>query len=118
MILNRICNNSLVLEENDLDKYISEEVVAPEGDEEKVIHKKKLVKAKIIIADFVKCHLILHVSSLKTPKEVSDALTKIFEGKNINQKMALRKQLKNMKIQNSKTMQSYFTSFSQINELE
>ena len=45
-----------------------------------------------------------------------DSLTKLFEGKNINQKMALRNQLKNVKIQNSDTIQSYFTRVSQIKE--
>ena len=67
-----------------------------------------MVKAKRIILDSIKDHLILHVSSLKTPKEVFDALTKLFERKNINWKMALRNRLKNVKIQNSETMQSYF----------
>ena len=35
-----------------------------------------------------------------------DALTKLFEGKNINQKMALRKQLKNVKIQNAEQIEA------------
>ena len=45
-----------------------------------------------------------------------DALTKMFEGKNINRKMTLRNQSKNVKIQNSKTIQSYFTRVAQIKE--
>ena len=45
-----------------------------------------------------------------------DALTKLFKGKNINQKMTLRNQLKNVKIQNVETIQSYFTRVSQIKE--
>ena len=45
-----------------------------------------------------------------------DALTKLFEGKNINRKMTLRNQLKNVKIQNAKTIQYYFTRDSQIKE--
>ena len=45
-----------------------------------------------------------------------DALTKLFEGKNINRKMNLRNQLKNVKIQNAETIQSYFTRVSQIKE--
>ena len=62
-------------------------------------------KEKRIIANSIKDHPIPHVSSLKTPKEVFDDLTNLFEGKNINQKMTLRNQLKNVKIQNSETMQ-------------
>ena len=50
--------------------------------------------------------------------EMFDSLTKLFEGKNINQKMTLRNQLKNVKIQNAKTMQSYFTRVSQKEQLE
>ena len=45
-----------------------------------------------------------------------DALTKLFEGKNINRKMTLRNQLKNVKFQNAKTIQSYFKSVSEIKE--
>ena len=88
----------LVLEENELDSYINGEVPVPEGDEAKALHKIKLVMAKRIIDDSIKDHLIPQVSSVKTPKEMFDSLTKLFEGKNINQKMTLRKQLKNVKI--------------------
>ena len=99
-----------------MDSYISEEVPVPEGDEAKALHKKKLIKEKRIIADSIKDALIPQVSSLKTPKEMFDALTKLFIGKNINRKMTLRNQLKNVKIQNAETIQSYFTRVSQIKE--
>ena len=45
-----------------------------------------------------------------------DSLTKLFEGKNINRNMTLRNQLKKVKIENTETMQSYFTRVSQIKE--
>ena len=48
---------SLVLEDNELDTYISGQVPVPEGDEAKALHKKNLVKAKNIIADAIKDHL-------------------------------------------------------------
>ena len=44
-----------------------------------------------------------------------EALTRLFEGKNINQKMSLRTQLKNVKMQKFETIHSYFTRISQIN---
>ena len=89
---------SLVLEENELDSYTNEEVLVLEGDEAKDLHKNKLVMAKRIIADSIKDHLIPQVSSLKKPKAMFDALTKLFKEKNINWKMTLRNQLKNVKI--------------------
>ena len=56
---------SPIVEKNDLDQYINQEVPEPEGDEAMAAHKKNLVKAKRIIADSIKDHLIPHVSSLK-----------------------------------------------------
>ena len=99
-----------------MDQYISKEFPKLEGDEAKAIHKKNLVKAKRIIVYSIKDHLIPHVSSLKTSKEVFTALKKLFEGKNINRKMTLMNQLKNVKIQNLETMEYYFTRVSQIKE--
>jgi hypothetical protein len=64
----------LILEENDLEGFVKE-VPEPEGDEAKEKHKKNLVREKRIIADSIKDHLIPHVSSLKTPKKMSDALS-------------------------------------------
>ena len=82
----------------------------------KALHQKNLVKAKKIIVDSVTDQLVPQVSSLKTTKEMFDFLTKLFEGKSINRNMTLRNQLKNVKIQNAETMQSYFTRVSQIKE--
>ena len=69
------------------------------------LHKENLVKAKKIIVDSFMAHLIQQVSSLKTPKDMFDSLIKLFEGKNINQKMDLRKQL-NVKIQNAEQVEA------------
>ena len=71
---------------------------------------------KRIIVDSIKDNLIPHVSTFKTSKELYDALKKMFEGKNINQNINLRNQLKNVNKHNSDTIQSYFTRVSQIKE--
>ena len=66
----------------------------------KALHKRNLIKAKKIIVDSITNQLVQQVSSLKTPK-MFDSLIKLFEDKNIIQNMDLRKQLKNVKIQNA-----------------
>jgi len=45
-----------------------------------------------------------------------DALTKMYEGKNINQKMNLRTQIKNTKMQKGEIVQDYFSRVSQFKE--
>ena len=44
--------------DNDLDKYINEEVAEPEEDEAKEKHKKDLIRAMRIIVHSIKYHLI------------------------------------------------------------
>jgi hypothetical protein len=102
----------LILEENDLARFIKEEVPKPDDASEKAKHLKDTIRAKRIIADSIKDHLIPYVSSKKTPKEIFDSLSRLYEGKNINWKMNLRTQLKNTRMQKGKTIQEYFSIIS------
>jgi hypothetical protein len=56
------------------------------------------------------------VASKKTPKEIFDALTKLYEGRNINRKMNLRTQLKSTRMQKGETIPEYFFRISQFKE--
>jgi hypothetical protein len=82
----------LLLEEHDLERFVEEEVPEPEEDEAKEKHKKNQAMAKRIITDSIKDHPIHHVSPLKYPNKMMDALTHLFEGKNINKRMTLKTQ--------------------------
>jgi hypothetical protein len=104
----------LILAKNDLARFIKEEVSDPEGVVEKAKHQKDSIRAQRIIADSIKDHLIPYVSSKKTLKEMFDALSKLYEGKNINRNMNLRTQWKNTKIQKGEMIQEYFSIISEI----
>jgi hypothetical protein len=74
----------LILEENELAIFVKDEVPEPNDAIEKAKHQKDTIRANKIIVDSIKDHLIPYVSSKKTPKEMFDALTRLYEGKNIN----------------------------------
>jgi hypothetical protein len=99
----------LILAENDLSRFINEEVEEPKDAIEKAKHQKDSIRAQRIIADSIKDHLIPYVSLKKNSKEMFDALRKLYEGKNINRKMNLRTQLKNTKMQKGEMIQEYFS---------
>jgi hypothetical protein len=65
-------------------------VSEPDNVSDKEKHQKDMIRAKRIIHDSIKDHMIPYVSSKKTLKEMFDALNRLYEGKNINQKMNLR----------------------------
>ena len=93
-------------EENELDTYMSREVPVLEGYEPQRLTQEELDQGQedhCWFNDSMTDQLIPQVSSLKTSK-MFDSLTKLFEGKNRNQNMTLRNQLKNVKIQNAETM--------------
>ena len=66
-----------------MDQYITEEVPEPQGDEGKDNHNNNMSKVKRIIVDYNNDHIISHVSSFNTLKEIYDALKNMFEGNNI-----------------------------------
>ena len=101
----------LILQENDLDKYVKEEFLEAEAKEK---HIKDMFTAQRIIADSIKDHLIPQVSSKKTPKEMYDALSRMFKGRSINRKMNLRAQLKSTKMIHGESIHDYFSRISQI----
>ena len=74
----------LVIEENDLEKFVKGEILEPDDTAKKAQYQKDTIRAKRIIEDSIKDHLIPYVSSKKTPKEMFVALTRLYEGKNIN----------------------------------
>jgi hypothetical protein len=75
-----------------------------------------MIRAKRIIADSIKDHLIHQVASKNTPKQFFYALTILYKGRNINLKMNLITQLKNTKMQKGETIHDYFSRISQFKE--
>ena len=76
----------LILKENGLEMYIKDEVAEPKEDEATEKYEQDLIKAMRIIVDSIKDHLIPQVSSKKTPKKMYDAISRMYEGKNINRR--------------------------------
>ena len=102
------------LKKHDFENYVKEEAADLEGDEDKSKAQEGPSQRQ---EDYFRLHWISHVSSLKTPKDLTfDVMTNLYEGNNINKKMILRTQLKDVKMQTSESIQFYFTRISEIKE--
>ena len=73
---------------------MSREVPVLEGDEAQSLTRKELGQGQEDHCYSVMDQLVPKVSSLNTLKEMFDSLTKLFEGKNIHQKITLRNKMK------------------------
>jgi hypothetical protein len=106
----------MILDENDLLEHVIVGVQEPDEEEEMTKHKKNEKKAKRIVSDSVKDHLIPHISELQTVRQMYEALSRLYESKDISQNLTLRNKLCNMKMDNSESITSYLMRVSQIRD--
>jgi len=99
-----------VLKENKLWAFVCTTVPVPVHDPIALdLHEVKEARAQRILLDGVKDHLIPHLAEKKTAKEMWDALTKLYQSDNQNQKLALRDKLHAIKMVRGESMTSYIT---------
>jgi hypothetical protein len=106
----------LLLEENDLKDYV-EKVISDSNDpHELAAHKKREVKAKSVLLDSVKDHLIPHIYEKKTTKDMYDALVGLYQSGNTIEKLILRHWFRSVEMSNLDIVASYLMRISQIHD--
>jgi hypothetical protein len=91
----------MILDENDLLEHVTVGIPELEEEEQKTKHKKNEKKSKRIMSDSINDHLIPHIFELQTTKQMYEALSRLYETKDISRNLALRNQLHYMKMENS-----------------
>jgi hypothetical protein len=74
----------MILDENDILEHVTVGVLEPKEEEKKTKHKKNEKKAKRIVSDLVKDHLIPHISELRATRQMYEALSRLYEIKDIS----------------------------------
>ena len=104
------------MEENHLQDHVKKSHSKAREVEENAKHKKNEAKAKRILIDSIKDHLIPHVAELKAAKELYDALVGLFQSDNASTKLALRHQLRSIMMSRSDSIVSYLRRVSQLRD--
>jgi hypothetical protein len=79
-------------------------------------YTKKRIKAKRIILDDIKDHLIPHVTGKVNAYEMWEYLTKLYQRTNENRKMVLREKLKSIKMTKAENVVTYLTMLTQVKD--
>jgi hypothetical protein len=79
-------------------------------------YTKKNIKAKRIIIDAIKDHVIPHVTGKTNAYEMWESLTKLYQSSNENRKMLLREKLKSIKMTKIESVSTYLTKFTQMRD--
>ena len=72
-------------------------------------YKKKCAKAKRLILDGIKDHVIPHVRGKDHAFEIWETLTKLYQSSNENRKMAHRDKMKAIKMKGSESVVTYLS---------
>ena len=77
---------------------------------------KSDIKAKRILLDAIKDHVIPHISGNDHAHQMWTALTNLYQSSNKNQKMVLREKLKRIQINKDENMTTYLTRITQVHD--
>ena len=78
--------------------------------------KKRNVKAKRVILDSVKDHIILHVAGRDYAFQMWESLSSLYQSSNQNKKMVLREKLRGTRMARGESVTAYFTRVSQVRD--
>ena len=92
-----------ILEEHDLDGYVSFVVEEPTANAGRTAFKKNQAKSKRIIYDSVKDNLMMVITSLKIAKECFVTLTNLYEKKDPSQNISFKNKIHNLKVEKYET---------------
>jgi hypothetical protein len=105
---------TMVLEVNEVLEHTLETATAPTDATQLAIWKKGEAKAKSSILDGIKDHMVSHLSRKTTAKYMWKASSDLYQNKNENMVMALRKQLHGSKMAKDEGVIPYLTKITQI----
>ena len=82
----------------------------------KAVFDKKDIKAKRILLDAIKYHMIPHVSGKDYAHQMWTTLTNLYQSSNENQKMVLREKLKSIRMNKGENMTACLTMIIQVHD--
>ena len=113
----------LILEENELwDEVVHSTqanlITVPTSTDAQALaaFNKKDIKARRIILDAVKDHVIPYISSKDCAYKLWDALTSLYQSSNENRKMTLKEKLKSVRMAKVEGVTSYLTRISRVRD--
>ena len=102
----------LLLKEYELWEIVETVAVVPTDPISLAEFKKKNIKAKRIILDSVKDHIIPHVVGRDFTYQMWESLSNLYQSLNQNRKMVFREKLRNTKMARGESVTTYLTRVS------
>ncbi|XP_057818742.2 uncharacterized protein LOC131031603 [Cryptomeria japonica] len=106
----------IALEKNDNFEFVEKEVPEPDDETEKTQWRKNDTKAKKILIESIKDHLVPIISKLKTTKTMFETLQGMYEINNTIMALALRQQFHHIKMAKGESILSFFMKTTELKD--
>jgi hypothetical protein len=106
----------MILDVNDVLDHVDSKAVTPTDATLPIAWKKGEAKAKSILLDGVKDHIIPHLTGKTPAKDMWTALNDLYQSKNENRVMVLRERLRSTKMVKGEGVVHYLTRLTQIKD--
>eukprot|EP00253_Pinus_taeda_P011151 PITA_11151 len=108
----------VVLQDNGLKEFIDQEIPKPETSDAQNLAewKKCAAKARRIILEGVRYHIVSSLHVKETPHDMWKALMDLYHNNIDQRKLALKKKLQKIKMEKGKTISKYLTKFTQCHD--
>ena len=88
-------------------------VIEPADADPQKKYKTEMMKAKWLILDGVKDHVLCHIASRGTAKEMWDALSTLYQGSSKQRKMYLEQKLRSAQMQKGERVDPFLTTLKE-----
>ena len=83
-----------MLDEHGLKEFVTNVMATPANPQQMATFKKEMAKAKRMVLDGVRDHVVLHVADKNIDKDMWDVVVKLYENTSENRKIILKEKLK------------------------
>lgn len=103
-----------LMDEHDLKMY-DDSVVAVPGDADPLKkYKAKMVKAKRLILDGVRDHVVCHITGKGKTKEMWDSLATLYQGSSEKRKMYLEEKLRSTRMEKGERIDPFLSKLQEV----
>jgi hypothetical protein len=104
-----------VFEDNGLKEFIDKDVPKPDAADAANLDawQKKVAKARMILLEGVRDHIVSNLHGKATPYAMWKALTDLFQNNNDHRKLALKDKLRKINMEKGDSIPKYLTKFVQ-----
>lgn len=106
----------VVLKEQGVKEFVENPPTTPTDPEQLAQHNKNDARARSIILEGVKDHIVLHFFGKKIAKEMWIVILNLYQGSREARKLMLHDKLRNIWMGKSESIISYLTRFTQVKD--